>query len=156
VDEDSNVAGEARALQAALNRIVRWSTRPAVMEEVAGPAGAGLSPTDLWLLDGIVRQGPLRVTDLSTWQGVDKSTLTSQLRRLTGRGLVQRRSDPADARAVLVSSTADGRRLHEQVSRHGAVVLADLLADWPSNERMDLARLLTRFADSTAPMPHRR
>lgn len=126
------------------------------MEEVAGPAGAGLSPTDLWLLDGVVRHGPLRIGDLAVWQGVDKSTLTIQLRRLAGRGLVQRTTDPADGRAVLVTPSAEGRQLHERVTRHGAVVLAGLLADWSPDERMDLARLLTRFADSTVPAPQRR
>lgn len=153
--ERSNVPAEAAALHAALSRILRWSTRPAVAEEVAGPAGAGLSPTDLWLLDGVVRHGPLRVSDLSAWQGVDKSTLTIQLRRLAGRGLVQRTTDPADGRAVLVIPSAEGRQLHERVMRHSATVVAGLLADWPPGERADLARLLTRFADSAAPAPQR-
>ena len=59
-------------------------------------------------------------------QGVDKSTITTQLRRLTGRGLVDRELDRHDARAVLVSSSAAGRRLHEEMRRQGARVLADL------------------------------
>ncbi|SNR69630.1 DNA-binding transcriptional regulator, MarR family [Blastococcus mobilis] len=123
------------------------------MRRLAGPAAAGLSPTDLWLLDGIVRHGPLRISDLAAWQGVDKSTATSQVRRLTDRGLVLRRADPSDGRAVLVVASDAGLLLHRDVSRQGAHVLAELMGDWDPADRQDFARLLSRFADELGPGP---
>ncbi len=152
--EDVPELGEE--LQAALNRILRWASRPRVAVDLAGPAGAGLSPTDLWLLDGVVRHGPLRISDVAAWQGVDKSTMTIQLRRLTERGLLARNTDPDDRRAVRIGATDEGRRLHADVTRHGAGVLEAMLDDWPADDRQALARLLTRFAESAGGPPRTR
>jgi len=152
----SEVSVEHLDLHAALTKLLRWASREAVARELAGPAAAGLSPTDLWLLDGIVRSGAVRMGDIATWQGVDKSTVTVQLRRLADRGLVVRRVDPSDARAVLVSASDAGRHLHQDVSRQGARVLAGLLADWDPADRRDLARLVSRFADDLGPGPRPR
>lgn len=146
----------SETLQIALNRVLRWASRPAVTGELAGPAAEGLSPNDLWLLDGIARHGPLRASDIAAWQGVDKSTMTAQLRRLSGRGLVDRETDPADGRAVLVRVSTEGHRLHDAVTRNGAEVLDTLLAGWDPADRQELARLLARFADSTGPPLQRR
>ncbi len=143
------IPDEGESLHIALNRILRWASRPAVIARIAGPAADGLSPTDLWLLDGIARHGPLRASDIAAWQGVDRSTMTAQLRRLTARDLVDRETDPADGRAVLVRVSEAGRRLHAAVTHSGAQVLDALLADWDPADRQELAHLLTRFADST-------
>lgn len=154
--DGDDLADEHAALHASLTRVLRWASREAVVRELAGPAAAGLSPTDLWLLDGVVRSGPVRMSDIATWQGVDKSTVTTQLRRLIDRGLVVRRPDPSDGRAVLVSAGDAGVALHRTVSRTGAQVLAGLLADWDAADRRTLAMLLTRFADEVGPGPVRR
>ena len=151
-----NVPELGGELQAALNRILRWASRPRVAVDLAGPAGAGLSPTDLWLLDGVVRHGPLRISDVAAWQGVDKSTMTIQLRRLTERGLLARNTDPDDRRAIRIAATDEGRRLHADVTRHGAGILEAMLDDWPADDRQALARLLTRFAESAGGPPRTR
>lgn len=140
-------------LHAGLTRVLRWASREAVVRELAGPAAADLSPTDLWLLDGVVHSGPVRVSDLAAWQGVDTSTVTAQLRRLAGRGLVVRQADPSDGRAVLIDASDAGRRLHREVNRSGARVLAGLMADWRPADRRQFARLLARFADELGPGP---
>lgn len=133
-------------LQAAITRLLRWASRPSVAGELAGPEAADLSPTDLWLLDGVVRHGPVRMGDLASWQGVDKSTVTSQLRRLVDRGLVARDPSPSDRRVVLVRATGEGRRLQESVSRAGARVLEEVVAGWTPEDRRAFATLFERFA----------
>ena len=152
-DAAGDVPDEHVALHAGLTRVLRWASREAVVRELAGPAAADLSPTDLWLLDGIVRHGPVRISDIATWQGVDKSTVTSQLRRLTDRGLVVRRTDPSDGRAVLVTASDAGLLLHRDVSRQGVRVLEELMAGWDRAVRQDFARLMSRFADELGPGP---
>jgi DNA-binding MarR family transcriptional regulator len=42
---------------------------------------------------------------------VDPGTLSASLRRLEGRGLVERRRDPADTRRVTLGLTREGRAL---------------------------------------------
>lgn len=154
---ESDVGADAPArLHAGLTRVLRWASREAVVRELAGPAAAGLSPTDLWLLDGVVRHGPVRMGDIAAWQGVDKSTVTTQLRRLIDRGLVERQPDPTDRRAVLVTAGEAGVRLHREVSRQGARVLARVVERWDEADRQTFARLLERFADDLGPGPTRR
>jgi DNA-binding MarR family transcriptional regulator len=87
----------------------------------------------------------VRMGDLAAWQGVDKSTVTIQLRRLVDRGLVDREVDPDDRRAVLVRASARGRELQASVTETGARVLAGLLADWPAADRRRFAGLFRRF-----------
>ncbi|HET7785101.1 MAG TPA: MarR family transcriptional regulator [Myxococcales bacterium] len=53
---------------------------------------------------------------------VHPSTLTGILKRLEARGMLQRRSDPRDARRALFALTAKGRKL--DTVRTGAVELA--------------------------------
>ena len=154
--ESAEISAEHLQLQQSLTRLLRWASRASVVRELAGPSAAGLSPTDLWLLDGIGRHGPVRASDIAAWQGVDKSTITAQVRRLTDRGLVEREPDPVDARAVLVRLSAAGRGLHDQVSQQGARVLADLLADWTPADRAAFAAYMSRFAAELGPGPTRR
>jgi DNA-binding MarR family transcriptional regulator len=64
------------------------------------------------------------------------STLTGILQRLQGKGLLQRKADPVDARRVLLHLTAKGRALTEL--RHGHIEGA-------------VRRVLTRLPGHSAP-----
>jgi len=62
----------------------------------------------LWEHDG------LRVTDIGTRLHLDSGTLTPLLKRLQGRGLVERRRTVEDERVVEIHLTDAGRALHHQ------------------------------------------
>ncbi|MGB8649410.1 MAG: MarR family transcriptional regulator [Mycobacteriales bacterium] len=93
----------------------------------------------------IVDEGPLRPTALAGLLEVDLSVVSRQVRALEDVGFVERRPDPADARAALVSATANGRAAFLRTQQQRAEVLDEVLADWPEQDRMNLVRLLTRF-----------
>jgi DNA-binding MarR family transcriptional regulator len=131
---------------AAVTRIVRWAGRSDVRTRLLGPAGRGLSAVEVNVLRTVVTSGPLRVSELAERQGVDKSTMTPQVRKLEDRGLVERQPDPQDRRGVLVRATPRGRRLRSRMDAAGAAVLDSLLRDWPAAERAVLTDLLERFA----------
>jgi DNA-binding MarR family transcriptional regulator len=114
---------------------------------VLGEAGAALSPVDEHLVRTVLAKGPVRVTDLAVWQGVDKSTITPQVRRLEERGLIKRSADPADRRAVLLSVTAKGRRTCERMDAAAVAFISDALHDWSEKDRTTFASLFGRFAD---------
>lgn len=152
VDEQEAAGHQVRVAIAA---ILRWASRGEVRRALSG-SGNGLSPTDTWLLGAIVEQGPMRATDLAQWQAVDKSTITPQLRRLEERGLVTRRPDPADRRAVLITTTPCGQAALERISNAGVAVFNDILRTWPSPDRDALAALLTRLTEQLPEPPARR
>jgi DNA-binding MarR family transcriptional regulator len=135
------------ALESALSTILRWSTRADNRRMLHDSSGAALSSTDSWLLERVVVAGPLRMSKLAGWMAVDKSTMTTEIRRLEKSGLVERRPDPTDRRAVLVTATEEGRTA---IARHRELaqgVYDTLVGKWTEQDRTEFARLLGRFVD---------
>ncbi|TFC53689.1 MULTISPECIES: MarR family winged helix-turn-helix transcriptional regulator [unclassified Cryobacterium] len=143
--ETAPTVGEA--LESALSTILRWSTRADNKRMLHDSSGAALSSTDSWLLERVVVAGPLRMSKLAGWMAVDKSTMTTEIRRLEKSGLVSRRSDPTDRRGVLITATEEGRTAivrHRQLAQD---VYGTLVGKWTEEDRTELARLLGRFVD---------
>ncbi len=143
-------------LQGALGRVLRWASRSEVHEVLHGRHDQPLSATDVWLLDAVVTTGATRISDLAAWQGVDRSTVTPQVRRLESRGLVERRVDEQDRRAVLLVATERGRDLHRTLAEDRGRYLDAQLAHWSASDRQALATLLARFADDLDSRPRDR
>src|SRR3954471_516462 len=107
-------AAAAAVMERAVPMVVRWFTRSDVRRAMLADAEPALSATDAWLLGRITDTGPVRLSALADWQEVDRSTMTTQVRRLESMGLVGRAVDPADGRAVLIGATAAGAARHGQ------------------------------------------
>jgi DNA-binding MarR family transcriptional regulator len=71
----------------------------------------GLSLTAAATLTTLRRAGPCRLTDLALAEGVSQPSMTALVGRLADAGLVQRRTDPADRRAVRIALTPAGADL---------------------------------------------
>ncbi|MCU1444571.1 MarR family transcriptional regulator [Cryobacterium sp.] len=135
------------ALESALSTILRWSTRAENRRMLHDSSGAALSSTDSWLLERVVVAGPLRMSKLAGWMAVDKSTMTTEIRRLEKSGLVVRRPDPIDRRAVLVTATEEGRTAIAKHRELAQGVYDTLVGKWTEPDRTEFARLLGRFVD---------
>src|SRR5579875_1490270 len=87
---------------------------------------AGLTPTRTSVLLRIVREGPLRLSELAESEGINPTMLSRTIATLIDEGLVERRSDEEDRRAAWVAGTARGSRLAERIrhERTDAVRLA--------------------------------
>src|SRR4051812_42579261 len=91
-------------LSAALDR------RLAAVWRAVGRGGyAELSRTATSVLAALRDGGAQRITALAGAEGVAQPTMTNLVVRLERRGLVERGSDPDDARAVRVAITDQGR-----------------------------------------------
>ena len=93
----------------------------------------------------IVEDGPLRPTALAGLLEVDLSVVSRQVRALEDVGFTQRITDPADARASLVSATDAGLAALRETQRQRTEVLGEVLAPWPEADRDTFVRLLTLF-----------
>jgi DNA-binding MarR family transcriptional regulator len=93
----------------------------------------------------IAEEGPLRPTALAALLGVDLSVVSRQVRALEDVGFVRRNTDPADARAALVSATESGLEAFDRTRKQRTEVLDEVLAEWPDEDRAALLRLLSRF-----------
>jgi DNA-binding MarR family transcriptional regulator len=72
---------------------------------------AGIGPARLSALSVLVFGGPMRLTDLARAEQVKAPTMTKIAAGLERDGLVRRRVDPNDARAINLEATAKGTRL---------------------------------------------
>jgi len=106
-----------------------------------------ITPAHLRALRTLSRHGTMRLSELSDHLQVAPRTATEVVDALEARGLVRRRADPGDRRAILV-----------EVTEHGAGVLAEIRAARGTEagrvfgrltpaDRADLARILSKLRD---------
>jgi DNA-binding MarR family transcriptional regulator len=105
-------------------------------------ADTGITPSMLSALSSIERLGPLSLGDLASAERVTPATLSVIVGRLERAGLIERESDPADGRVVLVSVSPHGKRLMERSRRRKTAYLARGLELLDPSDREALARAL--------------
>ena len=86
--------------------------------------------------------GPRRITELAESEGIAQPTVTTLVGRLERDGLVERRADPADARAVLVHLSPEGLERLDAMRAAREAVLEQRLAALTEHEREVLANAL--------------
>ncbi len=96
--DDLHQLGEDIATTAA--RVVRWLPTE----------GFDLSLSATRILARLSDRGPTRISDLATQERCSQPTITNHVKRLEAAGLVQRGSDPHDARAWMIDLTPEGRQ----------------------------------------------
>ena len=109
-------------------RIVRVSEALARIATRRIEARWGLKNTDLRVLNVLDGSVPLPVAEVSRRTHVDKAWISRTLKSLEARGLIGRTTDRWDARLALVSLTAKGQALLEQVRPEALNNEARLLA----------------------------
>jgi DNA-binding MarR family transcriptional regulator len=77
---------------------------------------------------------------------LDTSTMADMCRRLERRGLITRHESPSDARAKVLTLTAEGERALEEVFRRARELDEALLAGCPPEQRDQVADMLNTLA----------
>lgn len=123
---DTGLAAELLATVARINRLATQRVR------------MQLPYAQARLLSAIEDQGAARISDLAALDHCSQPTMTIQVRRLEDAGLVSRTSDPADARAVLISITPEGTAALSQVRADRGAVIDPYLERLDANDRRTL------------------
>lgn len=97
-----------------------------------------ISLTSASTLGTLERLGPQRLTRLAERQGVAQPSMTALVGRLEHDGLVERRADPGDGRAVLVALSAAGQAAVQRRRAKGAAALAALADRLPAEQQRRL------------------
>lgn len=108
------------------------------------------------LLSAIEDQGEARISDLAALDHCSQPTMTTQVRRLEDAGLVSRVTDPADARAVLISITQLGRDVLARVRADRGLVIDPYLERLPVADREALTnavRVMRRILEDAQEKP---
>ncbi|MGH9347623.1 MAG: MarR family winged helix-turn-helix transcriptional regulator [Vicinamibacterales bacterium] len=103
-------------------------------------ARTGVGPARLSALSVLVFAGPMRLTELARIEQVRPPTMTKVVAGLEAAGLVRRRADAGDARAVRLEATARGTKLLLEGRRRRVARLASALQPLTFDELDVLAR----------------
>lgn len=114
----------------ALATVGNWMFSPATRRKIMASSGLELSLGDYTLLAQVSLHAPVRLSVLAELMEVDKSTLSPPAKRLEARGFIERRPDPADARAQLVSVTREGKLAIGKLWKARAAAVAALMEGW--------------------------
>ena len=99
-----------------------------------------MGPARLSALSVLVFGGPMRLTELARVEQVKPPTMTKVVAGLEAAGLVRRRADAKDARAVRLEATARGTKLLQEGRRRRVERLASAFQALDVDELEVLAR----------------
>jgi DNA-binding MarR family transcriptional regulator len=103
---------------------------------------AGLTPTKISVLLSVVREGPVRLSELAGGEALNPTMLSRVIAALVELGLVSRTNDDGDRRAAWVQATPAGRRLAERMRRERTDALNLALTALPASDRRLLEQAL--------------
>jgi len=108
--------------------------------------GLGVTPGEFSLLTVLGANPRVNSVTLSRVYGLDKTTLSLSLKRLTGRGLIRATRSDDDRRYYALHLTADGRQLLRRVTGQIEKQERAMDAVLRPGEREQLLHLLARIA----------
>jgi len=101
------------------------------------------------LLARLHELGTARAADLSDYFGIDKGSLSRQLKLLEGLELITREPDTADHRSQRLSLTSRGAQRLTQARRARRRLIRRDLSTWPAGDVEAFGQLLARFNASS-------
>lgn len=143
---DGEAAGDAERLHDTLTDLVRlyqFRDRHAICWQ-------GISVTQCYALEAIIRRGPSSLKDVAEWLYLDKSTTSRVLGSLVQKEYVERAPHPDDPRSVLLRPTPAGRRLHRRIRSELVRQAHQVIADLSPVARRGAIELLGRLTATTA------
>ncbi len=120
---------------ARLRAAIRALVRRFAVSERADVACCGVTVAQAAALEALGAGGPMRLGDLGRSLGIAPSTLSRNLERLETSGLVERESDPGDARSARVGLSARGRRAARAVAAQEEEFARQVLGRIPAARR---------------------
>lgn len=134
---------DLRRIESEVGTLIRRVKR--VMAERAIEVHPDLHPMTYFILAHLATHGPLRGADLADAFGMDKGGVSRQVQALVDLGLVERRPDAEDRRAILLDATDEGRERLAAVSRSRSDRFDQRLGDWSDTELSDFAGRLAAY-----------
>jgi DNA-binding MarR family transcriptional regulator len=141
---------ELRAIDLALQQIMRISQGRRAAQLRSSRAGLDLSRPGVAILAALNAHGPLRTTRLAERADTEAAVVSRELRVLSAQGYVATGSDPTDHRARVVSLTDAGRAAFGRYRTAIDAIIAETFSGWTTAELQALRASLARVADDFA------
>jgi DNA-binding MarR family transcriptional regulator len=127
-------ADDVSRLRAAIGRLSRQLN--------ASVADLGFSPSQLSVLGTVARRGPIGIGELAELEGINPTMLSRVVGKLSAADLIERIAHPDDGRAVVVQTTAAGRKVHARVQEQRSKAIAARLENMPDLQAAQLLAAL--------------
>jgi DNA-binding MarR family transcriptional regulator len=101
----------------------------------------------------LAARGPQSVMALADALAVTSPTASRLSERMVRKGLVARRADPVDRRAVILEATSKGRQLIDVVTDRRRAEISRLLAAVPDHKQRSLVDALGLLAEAAGEAP---
>jgi DNA-binding MarR family transcriptional regulator len=150
---NTHITAQLRHLHQALLDIVSIMNRPQRDEILIKAAGISLDRALFPLLVGVERFGPIGIVELADRAGRDYTTVSRQVAKLEGLGLVARQSGAADRRVREAIITSKGKAMTDTVDAARDKIGRAIFKTWATEEIDDLVRLMRKFADAVKDDP---
>lgn len=115
--------------------------------QLAGSTPSGLDFAAFTLLMMLVKGGPKRQGELAETALLDPSTVSRHTAQLVKAGLVERRIDPGDGRAVQLVASPEGMALAKQFMVARRRLMQQVMANWSLEDATTLVTLMRRLND---------
>ena len=125
---------EIARLRAALARIARSIDRQTPTE--------GLTLSQMWVLGSVSRLGPIGMTELADFEGINPTMLSRLVGKMADAGLLERVPDERDGRAVRVRITEQGRALQDRLRAERSRLFSERLGELPAEHAEQLLAVL--------------
>jgi MarR family 2-MHQ and catechol resistance regulon transcriptional repressor len=138
------------ATEAAVRAYVKLlrATRSVVARTTPALAAAGLTATQLGVLEAVLHLGPLTQRELTRKLLTSPGNLTDVIDKLARRSLVRRVACPEDRRSVRIELTDEGREFIGRLFPRHAKDIACAMSSLSDAELAELDRLLRKLGVS--------
>ena len=130
IPDTVDAAARLRLVVARMHRILRQQTT------------GGLSLTELSCLALVSRLGPMPLGEIAVQENLSAPTVTKTIARLEAKGYIDRLGDPSDRRVSLISLSARGIALVEEVRSRRTAYLNQRLRQLEASEMATLLEAL--------------
>jgi len=109
---------------------------------------AGVTFHQFMILDAVAKLKELQLTDLHTMLAVEKSTTTRLVNPLIAKALLKREKAAHDSRAVMLTLTPAGRKIHHTVAQCLNDFLEKIATNIPQEKRTDVLESVKIFINA--------
>ncbi len=133
----------------ATRRFLRYILIQRIKSEIYTVGSQELTLAQVDALEAVTREGELRMNELAAHLGVDPSTVTRTTAPLVDLGLLERFTDPANRRYVVLRGTEQGRATARLLAERRRSTMRRVLAGMEPERRLLFAELLEEYTSLT-------
>lgn len=147
----ASVADAERSLE----RLFRLTVNRTIHHRQTAAIGVEVTRAGYAILRTLADAGDLPMGQLAKRCSMDPAAANRQVRVLEDAELVERGSDPDDARLIVARLTNKGRRTHDRIVALRIGQMTDVLDGWSEDDCTELVRLIDRLVADLRSTPLR-